>query len=93
MGSCGSSLHGHEKKVVIVGASFAGLTLAELLWDFFEVLIIDRKDYYEHNQNSSAFLVDGERFDSATLSYNQIMRNHGKNANFVQGNLEKVDQT
>jgi NADPH-dependent 2,4-dienoyl-CoA reductase/sulfur reductase-like enzyme len=43
---CSSSVHNFNKKLVIVGASFAGLAIAEALWDYFNVVIIDKNDYY-----------------------------------------------
>ncbi len=43
---CTSSIPVFDKKVVIVGASFAGLALAELLWNSFQVVIVDKNDYY-----------------------------------------------
>ena len=49
MGSlCSSAVPKYDKKVVIVGASFAGLAIAEGLWDSFEVTIIDKNDFFEN---------------------------------------------
>ena len=37
-----------DKKVVIVGGSFAGFNVASQLWDYADVTIIDQKDYFEY---------------------------------------------
>lgn len=59
-----------NKKVVILGASYAGLNLAEQLWDNFEVLLIDRQEYYEYKQTNARLIVEDEHIDDITLSYN-----------------------
>jgi NADH dehydrogenase FAD-containing subunit len=77
-----------DKKVVIVGASFAGLNLAEQLWDDFEVIIIDKNNYFEYICTATRSLIEEEHNDQISLSYSQMMRAHAKKASFIQGELE-----
>lgn len=71
MGSmCGSKvLPQYDKKVVIVGASFAGLSVAEKLWDQFDVTIVDKNDYFEYICTNTRSIVEDEHMDEITLSY------------------------
>ena len=34
--------------MVIVGASFAGFTLAEQIWDSYDVIFVDQRDHFEY---------------------------------------------
>ena len=90
-GFCTKSTVQYDKKVVIVGCSFAGLHLAEQLWDKFQVLIIDKNDYFEYVCTGSRSLVDDEHFDTTTLHYAQFIRSHSNKATFMQGVLEKIE--
>jgi len=56
-GFCSSKIPVFDKKVVIVGASFAGLAVAEKLWDSFDVVIIDKNDFFEYTCTSTRGLV------------------------------------
>ena len=60
---CSGSTSKSDKKVIIVGASFAGLTVAEYLWDYFDVLIIDKKEHFEYTCTNTRSFVDSEHFD------------------------------
>lgn len=69
-GLCTSAPRQFDKKVVIVGASFAGLTLAEKLWDSFDVLLIDKSNFFEYICTNPRSLVEDEHINEITLSYN-----------------------
>ncbi len=58
-----------ETKVVIVGASFAGLHLAEQLWNDFDVTVVDKNDYFEYICTGTRSLVEEEHLANITLSY------------------------
>ena len=38
----------YKKHVVIVGFSYAGFTIGELLWNNFRVTLIDKKEFFDH---------------------------------------------
>lgn len=68
MGStCTTYREKSDKKVIIIGASFAGLSVAEHLWDHFDVMIVDRKDYFEYVCTNTRSFVDSEHFDNITI--------------------------
>ncbi len=91
MGStCTKSTVQYEKKVVIIGCSFAGLTLAEQLWDSFEVVIVDKNDYFEFICSNSKSLVNDEHFNNTSLHFAQYIRQHSNKATFMQGALEEI---
>ena len=90
-GSCTKSTVQFDKKVVIVGCSFAGLTLAEQLWDTYEVMIVDKNDYFEYVCTGSRSLVNDEHFNSTTMHLAQFVRSHSNKASFMQGVLEKIE--
>jgi NADH dehydrogenase FAD-containing subunit len=58
-----------EKKVVIVGASFAGLTLAEKLWDKFNVILIDKNEYFEYICTMARALIKDSYINDLTIRY------------------------
>lgn len=59
----GPSTTHKSKRVVIVGFSFAGLALAQSLWDHFTVTVIDAHDYWENISPSVKLTVDPEYAD------------------------------
>lgn len=62
-GTCGKSTVVYDKRVIIVGCSFAGLTLAEQLWDSHDVTIIDKNDYFEYICTGTRSFVKDDHFD------------------------------
>ncbi|CDW86381.1 pyridine nucleotide-disulphide oxidoreductase family protein [Stylonychia lemnae] len=89
-GTCSKTQVAYDKKVIIVGCSFAGLTLAEQLWDYFDVTLIDKNDYFEYICTTTRSLVKDEHLDSITVSYVTMMRAHSKRAEFQQGTLMEI---
>lgn len=75
-GLCTSANTRSDKKVVIVGASFAGLSLAEKLWDHFDVLLVDKSDFFEFVCANPRTLVQDDIANEITIGYNQILRAH-----------------
>lgn len=73
---------------MIVGGSFAGFTMAELLWDHFEVVVIDMKSYYEFLCSNIKCAVDDKWVDTITVPYDQIVQNNNNKFKFIQGSLE-----
>lgn len=81
-----------NKKVVVVGGSFAGMTIAESLWDYFEVTLVDMKDFFEFNPANLRCAVDDQWIDNICLPYSDIVNGHPGKFNFVQGKLTKVNK-
>lgn len=79
-----------DKKVVIVGCSFAGFALAEKLWSTHEVIMIDKNEYFEYICTASRSLIDDSHFDQTALNYIQILRTHAKKVEFIHATLEEV---
>jgi NADH dehydrogenase FAD-containing subunit len=69
MGANHSQKRKLNHRVVIIGGGFAGLALAELLWDTFSVVIIDRKDYFEYICTNPRALVRDSYIDDLTVPY------------------------
>ena len=57
-----------KKTVFIVGASFAGFTLAEQLWNDFNVTLIDKKDHFEYLPTNIKCSVDATWADHLMVS-------------------------
>jgi NADH dehydrogenase FAD-containing subunit len=72
-----------EKKVVIIGASFAGLTLAEKLWDKFNVILIDKNEYFEYVCTNPRALVKDSYINDLTIRYQDIIASHQNKAQFI----------
>ena len=66
----------YDKKVLIIGCSFAGLTVAQQLWDTHQVTIIDKNDYFEYICTCTRSFVDDSQFDNISLSYVQMLKAH-----------------
>jgi NADH dehydrogenase FAD-containing subunit len=90
---CGISQVKADTRVVIVGASIAGLEIAELLWSYTEVVLIDTKDYFEYQPSLVRAPVQGEVLDDVTMSYASILKAHGNKASFIQAKLIQVNST
>jgi len=59
-------------KVIIIGGSFAGLTLAQTLMREFEVLLIDQKEYYENKEANYCCLTDPQWLGKITIKYQDL---------------------
>lgn len=57
MGNSGRKPYG-STRVVIIGFSFAGLQIASMLWDQFDVVVIDKNDYFDNVCSGAKCLVD-----------------------------------
>ena len=73
-GFCTRQVVKSDKKVVIVGSSFAGMAVAEQLWDEFDVTIVDKNEYFEFICTGARSLVSNEHFDSISMNYVTLLR-------------------
>lgn len=79
-----------EKRIVIVGASFAGLGVAELLWDHFLVTIIDKNNYFEYVCTNPRALVKEQLIKDLTLRVDDIRAGHSNKFDFIHGKVQSV---
>lgn len=71
-----------KKKLIIVGAGFAGLRLFHLLKKHFIVKILDFKDFFEYTPEITAAISDKKFYKKLTLSYREVLKD-----SFSQGGL------
>ena len=72
MGGSSSKIEKFNKHVVIVGGSFAGMSIAEMLWNHFEVTVIDKNEYFEFFITNMKCLVEDNNFDDIILPFSEI---------------------
>lgn len=78
---------------MIVGASFAGLEVARRLWDYLDVTIIDRQDFFEYICTSARGIVKEDHIDTITTTYHQLVYEASMDQlKFVQGILKQVNR-
>lgn len=75
------------KKVVVIGAGYAGATVAYALEkkSDFEVTVIDPKDFFYHTFGGIRNVADGAWVDKVVIPYNF------KKANLIKGKATKID--
>jgi len=72
--------------VVIIGGGYAGCKLAKALDAEFNVVMIDRKDYFLHNVGTPRGMVDTEFMKKLMIPYSALL----KNGHVIKGQVEKV---
>ena len=77
------------KHVVIVGCSYSGFAMAELLWDHFKITVIEQNDYFEHVIANVKCQVDLEFIDKTLYSFEKVAATYPK-INFKQATLINV---
>jgi len=75
--------------VVIIGGGYAGTKLAKALDGEFNVVLIDRKDYFLHNVGTPRGMVDTEFMKKLMIPYTALL----KNGHVVKGQVEKITDT
>lgn len=83
MGGSNSKVEKFNKHVVIVGGSFAGLTIAEFLWNHFEVTVIDKNDYFEFFVTNMKCLVDDNDFADTVVPFSEIVSGNKNKFKFM----------
>ena len=78
--------------MVIVGFSYSGFTVGELLWDTFDVTIIDRKNFFDHFALGIYGLVDERLIDYTLYPIETIQAGYGHKFKFVQASLLNVNR-
>lgn len=80
-----------QKVVVIVGLSYAGLSVLEGIWDNFQVIAIDKNNYFEHIPAAVKAPVDRNLSDEILLSYQNMVQAYNNKFQFIQGELVNVN--
>jgi len=75
--------------VVIIGGGYAGTKLAKALDEEFNVVLIDRKDYFLHNVGTPRGMVDTEFMKQLLIPYTSLL----KNGHVIKGQVEKMTDT
>jgi len=75
-----------KKKLLIVGAGFAGLKLFHMVKNHYEVKVLDFKDYFEYTPDITTAVSDHTTYKNLTLSYKDILKSH-----FVHGGLLRLE--
>jgi NADH dehydrogenase FAD-containing subunit len=78
--------------VVIVGASIAGMTLGELLWDEYDVTFVDQRDHFEYWPGNLKQSVDGTIKDQIIVPFADFAKGYAGKFQFLQGRLLNVQK-
>lgn len=74
-----------------MGASFAGLTVLRALHGDFNIILIDKNDYFEYTCTVARALVKESYINRITLQYAEIIKKNKWKITFKQGLLSKVN--
>jgi len=77
---------------VIVGASIAGLTLGEQIWDEYDVVFIDQRDHFEYWPGNLKQSVDGTIKDKIIVPFAEFAKAYEGKFQFVQARLLNVQK-
>lgn len=82
-----------KKTVVIVGASFGGLTIGDGLWNDHNVVFIDKKDHFEFTPASVKFVTEAKWGNRMTSPLSELVTGFGNKFKHIQGTLLNVAST
>ena len=82
----------YDKRVLVIGGGFAGMTIAERLWNHAHVTLIDKKDHFEYFVTNIKILVKDNDFGSISIPFEEIRTAHNNAFDFVQGALTIVNK-
>lgn len=78
--------------VLIIGGGFAGINSAiELAKHGKDVLLVDKREYFEYTPGILRYLVASDAFDSISAYYSQITSSNG--FRFLQGTVKMLKIT
>ena len=72
-----------DKRVVIVGASYAGFTLAEYFWNDYRVILIDKKDHWEYVASTLKSSIDPTWHTKNLIKFSEVVKGHGQRFEFI----------
>ncbi len=76
----------HQKKIVIIGGGFAGTNCAIKLERYFEVTLIDNKEYFEFTPSVLRALIEPDHLSKIQVMHKEYL----KNANIVFGEVKSI---
>jgi NADH dehydrogenase FAD-containing subunit len=62
--------------IIIVGGSFAGMTLTRKLYNDANITLVDKKDHFEYWPTNIKILVRANTFDAISVPYSEIVAAH-----------------
>ncbi|KAL4466021.1 hypothetical protein ABPG74_004258 [Tetrahymena malaccensis] len=77
-----------KKTILIIGGSFGGLTAIQYLNSSFNVILVDRKQFFEYTPNYPFTLFDPNYIDGMTVSLQDFAKTH--KCQFIQGTLVQL---
>ena len=77
---------------VIVGASIAGLTIAEQIWDEYDVVFVDQRDHFEYWPGNLKQSIDATIKDKILVPFTEFAKAYEGKFQFVQGRLLNVQK-
>jgi len=79
-----------KKNLVIVGFSYAGFNVAQNVWDYYNVTVIDQNNYFEHICANVKTTVDIDFTNKILHSFEKMAQAYPK-IKFQQGRLKQVN--
>ena len=81
-----------DKTVVIVGGSYAGWGIAQMLWDNFKVIIIDANEYFQMTPGVIRTPVSEDFIDFVLQPFAKAEKAYAGKFTFKQGFLTEVQK-
>jgi NADH dehydrogenase FAD-containing subunit len=91
MGGCVSAPAKAGKRVVIVGASYAGYNIATQLLNDYSVTLIDKREYFDSFVAIPRALAVKDYYNEISVSYNDSRKGYANKFDYVQGELTTVN--
>ena len=65
-----------KSTIVIIGASIAGMTIGELLWDEYDVTFVDQRDHFEYWPGNLKQSVDESIKDQIIVPFTEFAKGY-----------------
>jgi NADH dehydrogenase FAD-containing subunit len=92
MGAASASKQTQKKRLLVVGASFAGIYMAQNSWDHWQVTLLDKTSYFEVLTNYFKEYVEDNYIDRLQTDYTEFIRTAPqKDVKMVLGKLTNVN--
>ena len=79
-----------NKKVFIIGGSFAGFTLACQIWELCDLTIIDQKEFFEYTLTLPRCFIKDNDPNELLIPLQECRKYTGNKFNYIQGTLLNV---
>ena len=76
-----------------MGGSFAGLEVARKIWEYCDVTLIDKNNFFEYTCTATRGFVSNKRIHDILIGYDKIFERAARNkVDFIQGSLLNVNE-